>query len=497
MSYQKQNFANGEVLSASQLNHIEQGIVDVESAANTTKDVVDKIIDPTLSLSGKAADAAKVGEMINAESERAKRVENQLKEDIGAITLVNPFSKYGNFENSSDWYCTHGTITIANNVAIFSVNSMYSGIRPALSPSEEYRTYLIKDHMYYFFATIKSQKSNAFLSFNVGGGLGGVGTKGTGDWEFVDKLEKATRNDIQPYSVTDNNSKYGSTISVKHMGYVDLTECYGAGNEPDYDTIHTILIKNNYWIDEKISVFPNISEKVSKLEDDVTKLKALPEKISKCKVFIFGDSITATNYIGDDGSLTNVGTNWPTYAMDELGVTDWYNFAKDGSTYHDVSNSSDYQTFYKQFGLAKSTGITPEIIIVSYGTNDYQHPNTDTYESVMNVQNLDNLDRTNLHGALRYCYWALREKYPNAIIFVGTPIQRPDTLIYTKLRQAIIEMANTYCLYIIDAGTESGICKQFETWGGSGRYLKDGLHPNEAGKKLQGHYYANCIRSKF
>lgn len=57
MSYQKQNFANGEVLSASHLNHIEQGIVDVESAANATKTVVDNIIDPTLSLSGKAADA--------------------------------------------------------------------------------------------------------------------------------------------------------------------------------------------------------------------------------------------------------------------------------------------------------------------------------------------------------------------------------------------------------------------------------------------------------
>ena len=39
-------------------------------------------IDPTLSLSGKAADAAKVGEAVNAEAERAKGVESQLKEDI-------------------------------------------------------------------------------------------------------------------------------------------------------------------------------------------------------------------------------------------------------------------------------------------------------------------------------------------------------------------------------------------------------------------------------
>lgn len=35
MSYQKQNFANGEVLSASQLNHIEDGIVDEEQRLDT------------------------------------------------------------------------------------------------------------------------------------------------------------------------------------------------------------------------------------------------------------------------------------------------------------------------------------------------------------------------------------------------------------------------------------------------------------------------------
>lgn len=89
MSYQKQNFANGEVLGAQQLNHIEDGIADVESAVSETKGVVDKIIDPTLSLSGKAADAKVTGDAIQdvrndlaTEVTRAKKAESALSTKI-------------------------------------------------------------------------------------------------------------------------------------------------------------------------------------------------------------------------------------------------------------------------------------------------------------------------------------------------------------------------------------------------------------------------------
>ena len=104
MGYQKQNFVNDEVLDASQMNHIENGIADVESTANTTKGVVDKIIDPTLTISGKAADAAKVGEAVNAETTRAKAAEeenakgvSQLKEDLSAYLYADKCKTNQNF----------------------------------------------------------------------------------------------------------------------------------------------------------------------------------------------------------------------------------------------------------------------------------------------------------------------------------------------------------------------------------------------------------------
>lgn len=91
MSYQKQNFANGEVLTATQLNHIEDGIVDVESAVNETKGVVDKIIDPTLSVSGKAADAKATGDAIRG-----------VKDDLTAETTRAKATEQANAKNISD-----------------------------------------------------------------------------------------------------------------------------------------------------------------------------------------------------------------------------------------------------------------------------------------------------------------------------------------------------------------------------------------------------------
>ena len=91
MSYQKQNFANGEVLGALHLNHIEDGIVDVESVVDETKGVVDKIIDPTLSVSGKAADAKATGDAIRGvkddlatETTRAEAAEKANADNIAA-----------------------------------------------------------------------------------------------------------------------------------------------------------------------------------------------------------------------------------------------------------------------------------------------------------------------------------------------------------------------------------------------------------------------------
>lgn len=80
MSYQKQNFANGEVLTAPQLNHIEDGIVDLESNSGVLST---KITEETER--AKAAEQANA-DRIAAETKRAAGEEQRLDAAITAET---------------------------------------------------------------------------------------------------------------------------------------------------------------------------------------------------------------------------------------------------------------------------------------------------------------------------------------------------------------------------------------------------------------------------
>lgn len=105
-----ERFANTATTKAAEAADSAKTAADAAGNVSTT---ISAAIDPTLSVSGKAADAAKVGEAVNAEAERAKGVEGQIKEDINdnvtniqsALSYTNieiPFSQHGFVQNSMD-----------------------------------------------------------------------------------------------------------------------------------------------------------------------------------------------------------------------------------------------------------------------------------------------------------------------------------------------------------------------------------------------------------
>ena len=93
-----------------------------QDAQKRAEDAAAKFVtDPTLSLSGKAADAAKVGEAINAEATRAKAAEeanakgvSQLKEDTDESLYYT--TNYKQPEWSEGFIDTSGTIVDINNI---------------------------------------------------------------------------------------------------------------------------------------------------------------------------------------------------------------------------------------------------------------------------------------------------------------------------------------------------------------------------------------------
>lgn len=218
------------------------------------------------------------------------------------------------------------------------------------------------------------------------------------------------------------------------------------------------------------------------------------------KMLIFGDSITESASMNNDGTGYVEGTrpSWVKHATTYLQTKNFKNYAKTGATYKDANSTQYRQNVSEQITLAMadSNNDDAEIIVISLGVNDGA-TSLGNYDTAMSKATLSELDKTNLYEALRWTMWTLQEKYANALFFVGLPIQTAAKEQPEELLNAIKKMANRYNFIVIDATNESGIVRDFEISGANGRYLEDGLHPNEAGNIKLAKLYSNVIMRYF
>ena len=128
------------------------------TSAIQTWEEIKNMIDPTLSLSGKAADAAKVGEAVKTESERAKGVESQLKEDLVTTQkayLINPTienNKYVKDDTTivgfDGWDIAHIPVIAGDKIIVYSpVDSKYNAMYSA--DATKYKSFVLKNGMNY------------------------------------------------------------------------------------------------------------------------------------------------------------------------------------------------------------------------------------------------------------------------------------------------------------------------------------------------------------
>ena len=147
-------------------------------------------------------------------------------------------------------------------------------------------------------------------------------------------------------------------------------------------------------------------------------------------------------------------------------------------------------------GLGTEEFNDPDLVVVAMGTNDSEYGSEGDIFNILNTP-LNDLDRkAGMVEALRFFTEYLISLCPNALIVFVTPIQaswgssRRYEVTVNK-RNRIIENCNYYAVPVIDAFINSGISEKFEIQSSQGKYLSDGLHPDDKGKRLMARYIGN------
>lgn len=254
----------------------------MEQFANTAGENIQKAIDPTLSLSGKAADAAKVGEAVNAETTRAKAAEEENAKGIGRLeeNLAN-FDKAIIFPNLID-SSKYVSGTFLTNGEIKD-DADYSHIFVHVKPNTEY-TYTQQKQGNLTFAYADANKQYIIGTWH-------------GDIYGTDSFKQTfmtTENTEYVVFNADNNCLEKSQLEI--------------GNE----TVGFYAFGTGY-ISRKVDNFNELEEKVSNIEGWVVNVESKnlidPEKVVRESDGIYAHIdvpiLPGVNYVfskGDDTS---------------------------------------------------------------------------------------------------------------------------------------------------------------------------------------------------
>lgn len=241
--------------------------------------------------------------------------------------------------------------------------------------------------------------------------------------------------------------------------------------------------------------------------------------------------------LGVDGDSTTEGNQWSYYATQYLGLANHHNVAVGSATFSDRTQTYEGVTYVTQnyddpdfagisggyqpttdpveiqkrcnncarvhvqkfiSEVTAGTYPVPDIFVFAMGTND---GTIGTIEDALNGKDANDLSaevRRTMAGGARWAIQKIIETYPNCRVYVSAPIQRADETANEKGLQKtdiLRGICNGLSVGFFNTFGECGITEKLET--GTGRYLRDGLHPDTEGQKLMGRYLAKEIRNNY
>lgn len=349
------------------------------------------------------------------------------------------------------------------------------------------------------------------------------------NWHYLHVIAKKS-------GVTNKNYTIGLYIYFSGLGLTTLTsdvEFYitdiviSPSRFPDYAVVRNV---NDYITPvNKETIKPVVNEIINEYPD-----------IHNCVFMSLGDSITTEGYYID--KLRQLISPSKYYNLAVIGAhwADYVNTIYDGNPVFggDNINNTLGNQVQKIINNPDIYNTAPDVIIIAAGTNDTIPITADKTDYEMRVEidshfnensttpiqvtepTFDESDtykehRRTIAGAMRYCILKLQSLYPNAKIYILTPIHgsynpNKDYLTHLEIKQRYItEVAKNLSVPVIHVGEECGINRDFE-YGGTywkeewdpsnnktGRDLVDGLHPNTNGSWKMAKYIYNKLKNDY
>lgn len=292
----------------------------------------------------------------------------------------------------------------------------------------------------------------------------------------------------------------GKSIVIKQPLLIDLTEYFGAGNEPDATAMNTWLATNGW--------FPNTADYRVTGVNDGKIVTSTSGKLAMVDFSSFGtwygksmlslgDSITwqdGKNFTtGDEAGQLAIG--YQAWLQTNLGISTHVNAGVSGRP---MANGTTPGVGTNTTGKAQ-TYTTHDLVIIAAGSNDFR---LDVPLGTLGAIGDTVFDATTFYGAYRDLVEYILTAKPTIRIVLFTPLPRTsegyDVNYTNPAGHKLIDYVNAvkavgqmYGLPVCDMFANSGFTNlTFAT------YLRDSaLHPNNAGYARMGDYASKFIKA--
>lgn len=192
-------------------------------------------------------------------------------------------------------------------------------------------------------------------------------------------------------------------------------------------------------------------------------------------------------FIGDSFTAPGV---WVSNMCTNLRAINHRNEAVSGGAF--VDNDGVPKTAYEQAQNIVTNGCTPDVILITLGTNDAN--NSVTLGEIVYSNSIDDFDLTTYTGGMQACLNHLQNNYPNAIIYIGWTPMGGLIRTNTEYIERMKEVALMYGIEYIETRT-CGVTRFSDIYADCYENGTNGGHPTGTGQAKIGEYMTRLLNS--